>query len=218
MESRGQGIANILSPLLGGMAGCAMIGQSIINVTSGARGRLSTLWSGLFLLFLILVLQDWVARIPMAALVAEPRCSLLVGPVPGKGDPMAYPRVALYCRASMIAPGTAEADAAKTRYLAKNPKAVEAFVKTSVNALTYTFKNVDEAARAASKHTETPLATLKEQLTLAIELMDTAEAKQAGYGVMTPAKWASTQKLQVEYGGQKEAVPDATLWTNKFVK
>ncbi|MBD7941160.1 SulP family inorganic anion transporter [Brevundimonas guildfordensis] len=69
-ETRGQGIANILSPLFGGMAGCAMIGQSIINVTSGARGRLSTLWAGLFLLFLILVLQDWVARIPMPALVA----------------------------------------------------------------------------------------------------------------------------------------------------
>jgi len=69
-ETRGQGIANILSPLFGGMAGCAMIGQSIINVSSGARGRLSTLWAGLFLLFLILVLQDWVARIPMAALVA----------------------------------------------------------------------------------------------------------------------------------------------------
>ena len=67
-ETRGQGIANILSPLFGGMAGCAMIGQSIINVTSGARGRLSTLWAGLFLLFLILVLQDWVAQIPMAAL------------------------------------------------------------------------------------------------------------------------------------------------------
>jgi SulP family sulfate permease len=60
----------VLSPLFGGMAGCAMIGQSIINVTSGARGRLSTLWAGLFLLFLILVLQDWVAQIPMAALVA----------------------------------------------------------------------------------------------------------------------------------------------------
>lgn len=69
-ETRGQGIANVLSPLFGGMAGCAMIGQSIINVTSGARGRLSTLWAGVFLLFLILVLQDWVARIPMAALVA----------------------------------------------------------------------------------------------------------------------------------------------------
>jgi SulP family sulfate permease len=69
-ETRGQGMANIVSPLFGGMAGCAMIGQSIINVTSGGRGRLSTLWAGLFLLFLILVLQDWVARIPMAALVA----------------------------------------------------------------------------------------------------------------------------------------------------
>lgn len=69
-ETRGQGIANIASSLFGGMAGCAMIGQSIINVTSGARGRLSTLWAGLFLLFLILVLQDWVSRIPMAALVA----------------------------------------------------------------------------------------------------------------------------------------------------
>ncbi|MBI1407857.1 MAG: STAS domain-containing protein [Caulobacter sp.] len=69
-ETRGQGIANILSPLFGGMAGCAMIGQSIINVKSGGRGRLSTLWAGLFLLFLILVLQDWVAKIPMAALVA----------------------------------------------------------------------------------------------------------------------------------------------------
>ncbi|CAN5843169.1 SulP family inorganic anion transporter [soil metagenome] len=69
-ETRGQGIANILSPLFGGMAGCAMIGQSIINVSSGARGRLSTLWAGLFLLFLILVLQTWVAQIPMAALVA----------------------------------------------------------------------------------------------------------------------------------------------------
>ena len=69
-ETRGQGVANMISPLFGGMAGCAMIGQSIINVTSGARGRLSTLWAGLFLLFLILVLQDWVARIPMAALVA----------------------------------------------------------------------------------------------------------------------------------------------------
>ncbi|MBU2125212.1 MAG: SulP family inorganic anion transporter [Alphaproteobacteria bacterium] len=69
-ETRGQGIANIASSLFGGMAGCAMIGQSIINVTSGARGRLSTLWAGLCLLFLILVLQDWVSQIPMAALVA----------------------------------------------------------------------------------------------------------------------------------------------------
>ena len=69
-ECRGQGIANIVSGFFGGMAGCAMIGQSVINVKSGGRGRLSTLFAGLFLLFLILVLGDWVRQIPMAALVA----------------------------------------------------------------------------------------------------------------------------------------------------
>lgn len=69
-ECKGQGIANIVSGLFGGMAGCAMIGQSVINVKSGGRGRLSTLFAGLFLLFLILVLGDWVRQIPMAALVA----------------------------------------------------------------------------------------------------------------------------------------------------
>ncbi len=69
-ECKGQGIANIVAGLFGGMAGCAMIGQSVINVKSGGRGRLSTLSAGLFLLFLILVLGDWVRQIPMAALVA----------------------------------------------------------------------------------------------------------------------------------------------------
>ncbi|MBN9319078.1 MAG: SulP family inorganic anion transporter [Caulobacterales bacterium] len=69
-ETRGQGIANIASALFGGMAGCAMIGQSMINVTSGARGRLSTFWAGGLLLVLMLALNTWVARIPMAALVA----------------------------------------------------------------------------------------------------------------------------------------------------
>jgi SulP family sulfate permease len=66
----GQGIANIASGFLGGMAGCAMIGQSVINVKSGGRGRLSTLAAGVFLLLLMLFFGDWVARIPMAALVA----------------------------------------------------------------------------------------------------------------------------------------------------
>jgi SulP family sulfate permease len=70
LESRGQGVANIATGFLGGMAGCAMIGQSMINFRSGGRTRLSTLASGVFLLVLILVLGDWVARIPMAALVA----------------------------------------------------------------------------------------------------------------------------------------------------
>jgi SulP family sulfate permease len=69
-ECVGQGTANIVTGLFGGMAGCAMIGQSVINVKSGGRGRLSTLVAGLFLLFLILVLADWVSRIPMPALVA----------------------------------------------------------------------------------------------------------------------------------------------------
>ncbi len=69
-ESVGQGIANIASGFLGGMAGCAMIGQSVINVKSGGRGRLSTLAAGIFLLLMVVFIGDWVALIPMAALVA----------------------------------------------------------------------------------------------------------------------------------------------------
>lgn len=69
-ECVGQGVANITSGFLGGMAGCAMIGQSVINVKSGGRGRLSTLSAGVFLLLLLLFLGDWVRQIPMAALVA----------------------------------------------------------------------------------------------------------------------------------------------------
>ncbi len=69
-ESRGQGVANVVTGFFGGMAGCAMIGQSMINHRSGGRTRLSTLASGLFLLVLILGLGDLVAQIPMAALVA----------------------------------------------------------------------------------------------------------------------------------------------------
>lgn len=67
-ESRGQGIANIINGFFGGMAGCAMIGQSVINVKSGGRGRLSTLTAGLFLMFLIIVLGDLVVQIPMPVL------------------------------------------------------------------------------------------------------------------------------------------------------
>lgn len=68
-ETRGQGKANIIAGLFGGMAGCALIGQSIMNVKSGGRGRLSTFISGLFLLVLIMLLSDYVKVIPMAALV-----------------------------------------------------------------------------------------------------------------------------------------------------
>jgi SulP family sulfate permease len=69
-ECKGQGVANIASGLLGGMAGCAMIGQSVINVKSGGRGRLSCLVAGVVLLLMVVFLSEWVSQIPMAALVA----------------------------------------------------------------------------------------------------------------------------------------------------
>src|SRR5690606_12240185 len=69
-ECAGQGIANIASGFIGGMAGCAMIGQSVINVKSGGRGRLSTLAAGVILLIMVVFLGPWVKQIPMAALVA----------------------------------------------------------------------------------------------------------------------------------------------------
>ncbi|NIJ42397.1 SulP family sulfate permease [Parvibaculum indicum] len=69
-ECVGQGVANFCTGFIGGMAGCAMIGQSMINVKSGGRGRLSTFSAGVFLLILIVGLGDYVKQIPMAALVA----------------------------------------------------------------------------------------------------------------------------------------------------
>ena len=69
-ESWGQGVANIVTGFFGGMGGCAMIGQTMINVKSGARTRLSTFLSGVFLLVLVVVLGELVALVPMAALVA----------------------------------------------------------------------------------------------------------------------------------------------------
>src|SRR5690554_2029814 len=69
-ECKGQGVANIATGLIGGMAGCGMIGQSIINVKSGGRTRLSSLTAGVFLLILVVFLSDWLKQIPMAALVA----------------------------------------------------------------------------------------------------------------------------------------------------
>lgn len=69
-ECKGQGIANIASGFMGGMAGCAMIGQSMINVKSGGLTRLSTFCAGIFLLILVVFLSDWLKVIPMAALVA----------------------------------------------------------------------------------------------------------------------------------------------------
>ncbi|MFW1954840.1 SulP family inorganic anion transporter [Acinetobacter guillouiae] len=69
-ECKGQGIANIASGFMGGMAGCAMIGQSMINVKSGGSTRLSTFSAGIFLLILVVFISDWLKVIPMAALVA----------------------------------------------------------------------------------------------------------------------------------------------------
>lgn len=69
-ECKGQGVANIGAGLMGGMAGCAMIGQSIINVKSGGRGRLSCFVAGVFLLIMVVFLDEWIKQIPMAALVA----------------------------------------------------------------------------------------------------------------------------------------------------
>jgi len=69
-ECIGQGISNTATGFIGGMAGCAMIGQSIINVKSGGRGRLSAFTAGMVLLVLVVFLGDWVAQIPMPALVA----------------------------------------------------------------------------------------------------------------------------------------------------
>ncbi|KHE03345.1 SulP family inorganic anion transporter [Pantoea sp. CS_6] len=69
-ECKAQGIANICTAFIGGMAGCAMIGQSVINVKSGGRGRLSTLTAGVVLLLMVVFLRQWVSQIPMAALVA----------------------------------------------------------------------------------------------------------------------------------------------------
>ncbi|HCJ0332927.1 TPA: SulP family inorganic anion transporter [Acinetobacter baumannii] len=69
-ECKGQGVANIASGFMGGMAGCAMIGQSIINVKSGGRTRLSTFCAGIFLLIMVVFISDWLKVIPMAALVA----------------------------------------------------------------------------------------------------------------------------------------------------
>ena len=70
VEARGQGIANIVSSLFGGMAGCALVGQSVMNTENGGRTRLSTLTSGVSLLAMILLCKPWLEQIPMAALVA----------------------------------------------------------------------------------------------------------------------------------------------------
>ncbi len=69
-ESAGLGLANISASLFGGIAGCGMIGQTVSNVKYGGRGRLSTLFAGVFLLVLMVALKPWVSQVPVVALVA----------------------------------------------------------------------------------------------------------------------------------------------------
>ena len=69
-ECKGQGVANIVASLFGGMAGCAMIGQSIINIKSGGLTRLSSMIAGVILLLMVVFASDWLKLIPMAALVS----------------------------------------------------------------------------------------------------------------------------------------------------
>ena len=69
-ECAGLGVANIAASLFGGIAGCGMIGQAVGNVKYGGRGRLSTLFAGVFLLILMVLLKPWVSKVPVIALVA----------------------------------------------------------------------------------------------------------------------------------------------------
>ncbi|RZL57546.1 MAG: SulP family inorganic anion transporter [Variovorax sp.] len=69
-ECSGLGVANVAASLFGGIAGCGMIGQTVSNVRYGGRGRLSTLFAGVFLLVLMVALKPWVSQVPVAALVA----------------------------------------------------------------------------------------------------------------------------------------------------
>ncbi len=104
------------------------------------------------------------------------------------------------------------------RFMASYPEVVRGFVEASIKGAKYAFAHPDEAVAAEAKYTETPVATLRDQFLLAAQLMNTPEARENGYGVMSADKWATTQKLQVDYGRQKQMVPDATLWTNKFLR
>ncbi|MFM7676062.1 MAG: SulP family inorganic anion transporter [Synechococcus sp.] len=76
-EARGQGIANLVSSFLGGMAGCALVGQSVMNVNNGGRTRLSTFTAGASLLLMILLASHWVNRIPMAVLAGVALAAIL---------------------------------------------------------------------------------------------------------------------------------------------
>ncbi len=103
-------------------------------------------------------------------------------------------------------------------FMKSNPKAVRAFVQTSLRGLRHTIAHIDEAVTETAKHTETAAATLRQQLALALELIDTPSARKYGFGVMTDEKWTATQGIQLGFNKQKRSVPLAKVYTNRFAK
>jgi len=108
--------------------------------------------------------------------------------------------------------------AVRSDFMKKNPDAVRAFVKTTMRALEYSLANRQEAISILAKFTETPAATLAEQLDAAASFIDTENARKVGYGVMTKDVWTATQNIQVKYGEQNAILDDEKLWTNRFVQ
>lgn len=104
------------------------------------------------------------------------------------------------------------------KFAAANPAATKAFVQVTLRGLAYTIDHVDEAIAATAKHSETPPALLKKSLEMGMSSIDTPAARKAGWGVMNKDKWASTQNLQMQFGGQKKLIPDEQLWTNKYIQ
>ena len=103
-------------------------------------------------------------------------------------------------------------------FMASNPDATRRFIEVTMRGIEYTVDNIAEAAAAAAEHTETPVALLTKQLELAMEMINNQDAMRHGFGTMVKEKWDDTQSIQVEFGGQKELVPDERLWTNRFVE
>jgi len=102
-------------------------------------------------------------------------------------------------------------------FLAANPGAVRSFVQASIRGLDWTIKNPAAAIDIMAQHTTTKKEVLLEQLTVAIPLMNNKAAMDNGLGSMSAEKWKETQDIMIEYGGQKERVPDDKAWTSQFL-
>ena len=103
-------------------------------------------------------------------------------------------------------------------FLQKNPQAVAGFVKASLRGMEWALANVDASIAYVAKHTETDKASLKEQFEVAIPYMVNEDTKKLGLGAMTAEKWAQTQKIMVEFGGQVKTLPADQLYTTQFLK